>query len=200
MFDADHFVAHFRQPGEPMARGNFLSRIFGIFSEEIVRIWCRDDRSPYENLGRPTLHYEGKPYTLDFLFRSRATGRVFVVEQKCEIAFENYRYLTLSDVAQLAHHKKAAFAGFLAAAYERTRPPIFHRREPIETDGAILIWGALDRQNVRTIQEATGLSDIISLSDVIQDLRTWRSDEYLQLVEDRRQWSAGLFAYLSEEA
>lgn len=198
--EADHFVAHFRQPEASAARGKFLSRIFGIFSEEIVRIWCRDDRSPYENLGRPTLEYDGRRYTLDYLFRSRATGKIYVVEQKCEIEFENYRYLILSNVGQLVHHKKPAFSAFMASAHELTRPPTYNRGEPVETDGAILVWGAIDRTTRCAIQDATGLADIISMSDIIRDVRAWRHPDYLQLVEDRRQWSADLFSYLCAES
>ena len=35
---------------------NFISRIFGIFNEEIVRIWCGNPNSSYEDLGRPSLY------------------------------------------------------------------------------------------------------------------------------------------------
>ncbi len=34
-------------------RAKFLSRLFGIFSEKIVDVWARDERAPYEGLGRP---------------------------------------------------------------------------------------------------------------------------------------------------
>lgn len=37
------------------ARDNFLSRLFGMFNEDIVRYWARDEQAPYENEGRPTL-------------------------------------------------------------------------------------------------------------------------------------------------
>ncbi len=34
-------------------REKFLSRLFGIFSEEIVNIWYQYEDLPYENLGMP---------------------------------------------------------------------------------------------------------------------------------------------------
>ena len=42
-------VQHLNNKNE--ARDKFLSRVIGIFSEENVRIWCRSDISPYEDLG-----------------------------------------------------------------------------------------------------------------------------------------------------
>ena len=55
----DQFVAAFKRPGAPGSRGKYLSRVFGIFSEEIVRIWAADPRAPFEDLGRPTLRVDG---------------------------------------------------------------------------------------------------------------------------------------------
>lgn len=48
----------------------FMSRLFGIFSEDIVRCWAKDPQCPYEDLGRPTLKRpdEKRGYTLDFTF------------------------------------------------------------------------------------------------------------------------------------
>lgn len=88
----------FQQQGAPAARGKFLSRLFGIFSETIVQIWSEDERAPYRNLGRPTLSGSSgvRNPALDFLFECRRTGRRFVVEQKCEIEFNGFRYFTLT--------------------------------------------------------------------------------------------------------
>lgn len=49
-------------------RDNFLARLFGIFSEEVVRAWCACPQAPYSNLGRPTLREPGEArgHTLDF--------------------------------------------------------------------------------------------------------------------------------------
>jgi putative transcriptional regulator len=63
----------------PPARGKFLSRLFGIFSETIVQVWSEDERAPYKNHGRPRLAarevanggIRAKSPTLDFLFECR---------------------------------------------------------------------------------------------------------------------------------
>jgi hypothetical protein len=69
-----------------VGRANFLSRLFGLFSEEVVRIWCAQPAARYEDLGRPTLTEQGKSrgYTLDFLLRERDSGSLFVAELKAK--------------------------------------------------------------------------------------------------------------------
>jgi hypothetical protein len=201
MSPAEPFLKAFRQDGETSARGKFLSRVFGIFSEEIVRIWAADDRAPYRCLGRPTLTYLGSQSTLDFLFQCAETGKRFVVEQKCEIEYCNYRYLTLTSPDQLHHHRKPAFEAFLAAARPEHphAPTIKVARQEVSTEGAILIWGAVADEGRRSVMEATGLHDIIALNDIIEDCRRWRSDDYLELIDNRHRWSEELFEYLGSE-
>src|SRR5258706_11924001 len=119
-FTSEQFVAIFKLPKANPKRGKFLSRVLGIFSEEIVDIWAGDDRAPYENLGRPTLRGVGQEAhripPLDFTFRCRKTGKTYPAEMKCEIEFQQYKFLVLNDVSQLKHHKKPAFAALCAAA------------------------------------------------------------------------------------
>src|SRR5690349_3332416 len=77
---SEHFHSIFRRAACPAARAKFLSRLFGIFSEEIVSLWAQDDRAPYRSLGRPTIKVVGtnRGHTLDFTLRERTTGKVFV--------------------------------------------------------------------------------------------------------------------------
>ena len=102
---------------ESRARDKLLARLFGIISEEVVRIWARCGDTPYADLGRPTLRRRGAETwsTLDFLLADR-DGRLFVAELKCELEYQNYKYLTLTDPSQLMHHRKRAFDLFLQAA------------------------------------------------------------------------------------
>lgn len=189
------FQAMFRQRDAEAARGKYLARLFGIFSETLVDIWCRDARAPYENLGRPRVHHDGKRHTLDFLFRDRITGRLHVVEQKCEIEYQGYRYLTLTGPQQLDHHRKPAFAAFLAAARgDSVHVTLKGAAQPI--DGAILIWGAVDDGGRESTVAETGLDAILALSDVIADLQAWRPDAYVAFIEQRRRWAGELFDFL----
>jgi len=79
-------------------RDKFLSRVFGIFSERIVEIWCQNPKAPFSNIGRPTIYYdeEGNYCTLDFLLKDEK-GELFVTEMKCEIEYQRYKFFTLSD-------------------------------------------------------------------------------------------------------
>src|SRR4051812_809398 len=133
-------------------RDNYLSRVFAIFAEDVTRYWARCPRSPYDCLpDRPTLRATDEPVfaTLDFALRSCADGRLFIAEQKAELAYESYRYLRLdvldpADPDQLAHHaQKRAFRWFLEVARDPTSHPVFVRAKPVAVHGAILVWGAI---------------------------------------------------------
>lgn len=198
--DLTGFRDVFRQDNAPAARGKFLSRVFGIFSESIVQIWCEDERSPYKNLGRPTLIATSpvRSPTLDFLFECRRTGRRFVVEQKCEIEFNGFRYFTLTGPDQLKHHNKPAFAAFLAAG-NGSGPAARGWKvgnQQLTVDGAILIWGAVTPKGRETVMEETGLHDVVGLDRIIAECAAWKPDAYCRLVNDRRKWCEELFAFL----
>jgi len=200
MVDQTAFQSLFQRDDATAARGKFLSRVFGIFSENIVQIWAEDERAPYKNLGRPTLAGQSpvRSPTLDFLFESRRTGRRFVVEQKCEIEFNGFRYFTLTGPDQLKHHNKPAFDAFLAAA--RGDAPGSRdwkvRGQQIEVDGAILIWGAVTPEGRKAVIEETGLHDAIGLDRIIAECAEWRPDAYCRLVSERHQWCGELFSFL----
>ncbi len=91
------FVDLFQAPAD-RHRGKFLARVFGIFSEDIVRLWAASPGSPYEDLGRPTVCFDGaaKGSTLDFTFRNRASNKIYVAEMKCEIEYQAFRYFVLN--------------------------------------------------------------------------------------------------------
>jgi len=190
----------FQQDSAPAARGKFLSRVFGIFSESIVQIWCEDERAPYRNLGRPTLAApsSARRPTLDFLFECRRSGKRFVVEQKCEIEFNGFRYFTLRTPDQLKHHNKPAFAAFLAAASGEGAGSRDWKvgNERVTVDGAILIWGAVTPAGRQSVIEETGLEDVIGIDRIISECAHWRPEAYCRLVSDRRAWCNELFDFL----
>ena len=190
----------FQQADAPAARGKFLSRVFGIFSESIVQIWADDERAPYRNLGRPTLAATSpiRSPTLDFLFECRRTGRCFVVEQKCEIEFNGFRYFTLTNPEQMKHHTKPAFAAFLAAA-NGSAPGARDWKigsQRVTVDGAILVWGAVTQEGRVAVMEETGLHDVIGLDRIIAECAEWKPEAYCRLVSARRRWCEELFAFL----
>jgi hypothetical protein len=190
----DRFRALFRQLDAPTMRGKFLSRVFGIFSEEIIRIWAADERAPYEDVGRPTLRRPGeRGYTLDFTLKARETGKVYVAEMKCEIEYQNYRYLTLTGTQQLDHHVKDAFTSLLEFAKNPGSLEVLVGKKAMTVDGAILIWGAVEPAGRTAVVESKGFADVLAVASIIEDLQAWRSEPYLELVRTRSEWSAQLF-------
>lgn len=182
------------------ARDNYLSRLFGIFSEDVVRIWSRDPRAPYEDVGRPTLRSATEPgfATLDFALRSRADGRVYVAEQKAELAFEGYRYLRLTSAGQIEHHAKTrAFAWFLDVARDPASHSVQVGGRPVDVAGAILVWGAVNGDGRRAAMSTYGFADVLSLEGILADLRAWDVPAWRTTVERYRRWSTELFDALT---
>lgn len=114
------------------ARDNYLSRVFGMFSEEPIRIWSRCGDAPYLDLGRPTIRRPGVPNgsTIDFALQSRASGKIYPAELKCELAYSQYRYLSLTSSDQVRRHvkeNKEAFARFIDCARNAVAYDVFVR-------------------------------------------------------------------------
>ncbi len=182
------------------ARDKFLSRVFGIFNEEIVRCWCNDAHSPYENLGRPTITNAntGRRHTLDFTFRSRDSGRVYVGEMKCELEYEGYQYLTLDSPTQLRHHMGGAFKLFLATATSPATYRVNVQGKPQPVDGAILVWGRCTPQGQASVLEEYGLHTVLSVENIVRDLLQWQSQEFKELLATKESWCQYLFNGLRE--
>lgn len=195
----DAFLPLFQPKGPNGGEASkFLSRLFGIFSERIVAIWAADPRAPFENLGRPTLRDgpEGKPATLDFTLRERATGAVFVAEMKCEIEYQGFRYYLLTRPDQLQHHKKPGFDLFLRSALSSASLRVELAGRPIRPDGAILIWGAVSPEGRAATIAAFGFREVLSVADLCADLADWANPDYAALLTERRDWCDRLFTGL----
>ncbi len=180
------------------ARDKFLSRFFGIFNEEIVRCWGKSPQAPYEELGRPTVRPIGakRGYTLDFTFRSKNDGCVYIAEMKCELEYENYRYLTLESPSQLDHHSKEAFGVFLDAARNISRYMVTVKGRTQAIDGSILVWGRYTEQGRVSVIAQHGFRDVLSLEAIINDLLGWENQDYTELIRRYETWCGELFARL----
>lgn len=198
---------------DDLARDNFLSRLFGMFNEEPVRIWGEMESSPYEYLGRPTLFPKGESgYTvLDFAFRRKSDGVCFVSEMKCELAYNNYAYLTLDSISHVERHRseqlrsgKQSFARFLEAA---TSPEKFlckvttrkNKRIDLDFAGAILVWGRTSDQKKDVIVREFGFADVLTVEDIINDLLSSKSEQYQDLIARQRSQCEFLFSSLLGE-
>jgi hypothetical protein len=126
--------------------------------------------------------------------QDRKTGQIFVAEMKCEIAFERFKYLTLTGPRLLDHHKKEAFAAFLN--YARGPSTAIVGGSQIATDGAILIWGDATSDGVASVQHEFGFHDVLSVTHIIAELRAWQSPEWQALVSEVQNWTAELGSWL----
>jgi hypothetical protein len=197
-----HFEGIFKTSNH--ARDKYLSRLFGLFSEEVVLNWCICLAAPYENLGRPTLWVNGKRgSTLDFTLRRRATGEVFVAEMKCWTELDNYRYLRLIDSEQLQRAVDQKFAGnafqeFLLFSKDQSafEVQVNGRALPTQADGAILIWGATSDSGRSAAIAEYNFGDVLSTETMLDDLQSWKPTQWAERVDELRQWSDELFRYL----
>ena len=188
---------------KPNKRDKFLSRLFGIFSEEIVKCWCKNPKSPYANLGRPTLRTaeNKRGCTLDFTFKSNEDNLVYVVELKCELEYQNYKFLKLEDISQLERHqKKKAFDRFVKIAKNPNEYIVTRKNEnnnsrkvKLDVSGAILIWGSITESGRTNVIDEYGFKDVLSLEKMISDLINWDDQDYYKCIRLRSNWSQELF-------
>jgi len=184
------------------SRDKFLSRVMGIFSESIVLTWVLSPQSAYTNLGRPriTLPESKKSYSLDFMLQPRGEEKSFIAEMKCELEYQNYRFLTLEDAQQIEHHKGEAFLAFLEAArYPERCQVIVNRGRARKIQGAILVWGHVTPRGRAETMQRYGLIDVLSLQNIIGDLLKWRDQSYQDFLADRMTWCSELFHGLGLE-
>lgn len=190
------FEALFKSSTPP--RDKFLSRLFGIFSEDVVRHWCACPEAPYGDLGRPTLSSRGevgRGHTLDFTLKDRTYGRVYVAELKCELEYDSYRYLRLRlrERGQVEHHQGAAFTKFLTAAREPDSMLVRVGGVPTSINGSVLVWGATTPDGKRSVQSTYGFADVLSVEEMLADLRRWGSESWTNRVAELRGWANELF-------
>jgi len=195
-----HFQSIFHRDENLKPRAKFLSRVFGIFSEEIVSLWASDARAPYENLGRPTIKSlnDSRGYTLDFTLKERASGRIYIAEMKCEIEYQKFKYFVLEDAEQLAHHKKPAFDAFLKSTTPSADQVVYVNGKRVDVQGAILIWGSVSADGKKAVMASKGFHDILSVANICHDLISWNHDGYRALIVERREWCNDLFGSLLE--
>lgn len=132
---------------------------------------------------------------MDFTLRHRQTGRIYPAEMKCWITWENYRYLRLIEARQLRRVKEPAFLRFLALARHPSAYNVFVNRKLVEVDGTILIWGATTPGG-KAAAASFGIDQILTVEDMVSNLRAWRPTAWHQAIALRRAWAAELFDYL----
>jgi hypothetical protein len=189
---------HFREiiNKENSKRDKFLSRVFGIFSEEIALIWFESSKSPYKNLGRPTIYKSGsndKGFTLDFTLQEKEEKRIYIAEMKCELEYENYAYLELNTCKQLEHHKSEAFQRFLSFAKNPEEYRVTVDAKTIQACGSILVWGAITKEGEKEVIQRTNIYDVLSLEVMMNDLLQYNDNQFRKLLDTYKDWTDYFF-------
>jgi hypothetical protein len=187
----------FFRSSEPR-RDKYLSRLFALFSEQLVRAWCEHPDAPYEDLGRPTLCEPGltRGHTLDFTLRRRNSERTYVAELKCELEYEGYRYLRLTSADQLRHHSSPAFLKLLRMASDPTSLDVRRQGRSQQVEGAVLVWGAVAPEGRDAVMKEYGFADVLSVEAMLADLNSWKPDAWREFIRRYRGWTDELFDFL----
>ncbi len=191
-------------------QNNYLSRLIGLFGEEISEKWLANDNSAYSNFGRPTIYWieEGKKKraTLDFLIERE--GKIYIVEQKNFFAYNKGRLRTIdsSDDFRKAFaswnttKNKATPAWKIFNSFEQHEYEIkIGKKEYRKLDGKVVFWSDLieaDKDYFLTLSEElnrTRYNDAIGLVQMINDLKRWKDTDYEALIENYIQWNKDLF-------
>jgi hypothetical protein len=59
----------------------------------------------------------------------------------------------------------------------------------VEVHGAVLVWGAVSDEGRRSVMEHYGFADVLSLEEMVRDLRDWRNPEWAARLAELRTWT-----------
>ena len=81
-----------------------------------------------------------------------------------------------------------AFARFLAMARTPTAFEVRVAAKPLTADGAILVWGAVSEAGRVAVIERHGLAEVLSVEEMIDDLRRWANPDWDARLLELRTW------------
>ncbi len=187
-------------------RDNFLSRLLGIFSEDLVTIWSSEQKSKYRSIGkgRPNLYYKDskKPFTLDFTLQEKTSRSIYMCEMKCWLSYEKYKYTELGSVKQieklLGSSDFKALKHFCRFSESQKGYKVLVDKIPQNIDGTILIWSSVNKETKEEIKNKYHFHDILSFEEIVNDLIKWKSEKYQTLIKTKYYWISHLFYLLTE--
>lgn len=194
-------------------KANYLARIFAIFYEELLKPWL--ETKGFDSIGRPTIYNENGETlhkTYDYTLKSKKTGKYFIVEAKCYLAWKNFTYLTLTNerlkklLEEYGNQDNFCFfcnLGTKNKPYKKYK----YKYKNIDDEtsypfnnsiGKILIWPKLKKDDVKKIKREYGFSYIFSIEDAINEIRHKGAKYmiYRNRVLKYKQWTEELFKAL----
>ena len=169
-------------------QNNLLTRVFGIFSEEIINCWLAYPDCEYKNLGRPSIYKKNeRPSTLDFLFEKKKgtnKGALYIVEQKCLFSYNKGNLLCMTET-NLEHFEKWSTqkAKYSKAWKDFREIHSYLKNEDVvikwkgstpeltkKVVGNILIWG---KWMDNTKHADPKIDKIISMESIMNEMNEW---------------------------
>lgn len=184
---------------------NFLSRIYGVFSEEIVKIWCdNENNKEFEYIGKPHINIGNrKPLELDHLLKSKNT--YFIVEQKNFHGYKNGKLASMEDTDSFfknfetwskeksKNQKSKAWDIFIN--FREHPKEVKYNGESFPDIKTLLIWSKGTPEGKRKFIENSGIgvSEVLFLLDIKNDLIQWDDQKYKELIKGKKEWIDELF-------
>lgn len=187
-------------------QANFLSRIIGIFSEDVVRFWLENKKCKYNFLGRPQVWTENdsKKYSLDYLLQDKKTKKCYIAEQKCFFGFKDGKLKKISEAETFSivfdkwsnekRNHTVAWARFIEFNNDSH---VSIKNKKCDVSGKILVWASCDKKAKKDFQKKHNIFDVVSFEQVIRDLNKWEDRKYLGFLKDRKKWINQLFNSLT---
>jgi len=119
---------------------------------------------------------------------------------KCEIEYQKYKNLTLSDPNQLKRHqKKRAFQLLLEMARQPDAYVVKCGGEQVAVHGSALVWGRTSDENLQAVKSEFSLSHILSTEQIVSELIRWGDETYKSFIGEYKDWNEELFRGLLGE-
>jgi len=201
---SEMFYGSDKKDASAKKRANFLSRIFGIISEEVVGLWLSDNEI-YENLNeRPLLianNDPGKKVTLDFTIMNKR-GEIFIVEQKNLFAYKNGSLCSMDDNQEFSNSFKKwseskikmtpAFKYFIGFSKNQEDYTVKLKNSG-DISGTILIWSSCTDRGKKKYMMECGFKDVLSVENMLNDLIRSKNSNYKKWIDERKAWIDDLF-------
>ena len=168
---------------------HILSRVFAIFSEDIMRLYFNGVNSKYSDLGRPSRKKGRDGPVWDFTIED--DGKLYVAEMNCEISLDGYKYACLDSEKWVKRQEDSNnFGVLMKIAKGEDRKPVRISsstdkalRDGFVPDGVVIIWGSVDSSTRQSlIAKYDKLHDVLSVEDAISKL-ILKEPGYLSLID-----------------
>ena len=163
-----------------------MARVFGLFAEDIVRLWTRLPNSPcpYLDLGRPSFYDEHGKYTnqtFDFAFVPKGQSepkRFWLGELKSWVDYESGRHAMLTQ--EMAQKHAEDIWACIEGKQAKVKKAAGTEGVPMRCEGVILVWPCSAEITLRD-----PLKGVVTLERVLRDLNApGRPDDLKKMLHE----------------